>query len=1353
MDKDDISRNKTILARSENSQEQINIDVSLPAVVYRRALDGAGTVKYISPVISRLTGYPAEDFIGDSQRNYFEIIHPEDQERVKQIITQAITEQSEFITEYRIIRADGSTVRVLDKGKKNNYSTDRTTFLDGLLIDVTNLYNSEFAIGSQNNLIDSILNAIPDIIGIQNPDHSIIRYNQAGYDFLGMTPQQVAGKKCFELLGRDSECDQCATRIAYKTKKLEKLQKYIPELDVYLDCISNPVLDDEGNVILIIEQLRDITQQKRSEIALKESEKKYRLFAENASDVIWMMDLSGKFTYMSPSVMTLRGFSPQEALMQNFDDTMSPTSTKIAQKVLNNATKSIINGKKPPSVTLSLELKHKDGRPIWAEIKISAIYDEDDKFQYFLGVTRDISERKKSEDSIAEQKLYIESVLEAIPDLTFVLDATGFFIDLKAGHSEELYLPREHFIGKNVMDVMPLPLSEQLMDGIKKIAGGLSIAYIQYQLPVNNKILDFEARLSPLKNNKVIAMVRNVTEQKKSEALQELLLNIAERYINTPLDNVGDIINSSLKEMGEFVKADRAYIFDYNWDKQICTNTYEWVADGITPEIDNLQKVPLALMPDWVDAHKNDRPMYIPDTANLLPDNPVRQIVEPQHIKSLITFPLIDDKNCLGFVGFDSVTSLHKYSKKDRDLLMVFAQMLVNIRNRTISQELITTQINVQKLITKISTDFVSVDNQNIDDKIDAMLKEIGLFFNVDRGYVFSFSNAAKLITNTHEWVAKGISSHKNDIVDFPIDNIPWLKKLLLANKIIYIPDVSMLPKEAEAEKIIFTQQNIKSLLNVPVISNGKIIGLLGLDAVKDTKILNENQIDVLKVMANTLSDAFSKVNAENELIKAKNIAEAANRAKSEFLANISHEIRTPMNSILGFSEVMLNTSSDHKQKNYLKTILDSGKILMSLINDILDLSKIEAGRMELSPEPADLRIIINEIKQLFQQKIMEKNIEFIIDIDDNFPQTILIDEIRLRQILLNLTGNAVKFTHKGFVKLKVTILRQNGGSIDFVIAVIDSGIGIAEKEHKFIFESFSQQAGQDTRKYGGTGLGLTISKRLCELMHGKISLSSALGKGSSFNVTFSEIKYSDDFVEQEGQFLWDADDITFSPAKILVVDDVPHNRSLVQSYLENYNLDIYEAENGEMGVQIAQAVLPQLILMDIRMPGLNGYEATKKIKKLKDTAHIPVVAFTASTMKSELAEIHVLFDGYLRKPVQKKLLVNEIANFLTCQKCLKTPDNHQKSVTNLNDNFSITPEMKDAFQKEFHQQISEQTRLMMIDSLTKIAENLADFAHLHKFPKLIKITADLKNYIADFNYEKIHSCLEDIISLFNDEG
>jgi len=354
----------------------------------------------------------------------------------------------------------------------------------------------------------------------------------------------------------------------------------------------------------------------------------------------------------------------------------------------------------------------------------------------------------------------------------------------------------------------------------------------------------------------------------------------------------------------------------------------------------------------------------------------------------------------------------------------------------------------------------------------------------------------------------------------------------------------------------------------------------------------------------------------EKEIINARIEAENANKAKSEFLANMSHEIRTPMNAVLGYTELLGNTLTEQTQKDYVNSIKSSGRSLLTLINDILDLSKIEAGKLELEYDFIDTYSFFSEFEKIFSLKVSEKGLKFILDITSGTPQGVCIDEARVRQIVFNLIGNAIKFTSLGSITLKVCtenpklVNYSNEKSeelIDLIIEVEDSGIGISKELQEAIFEPFIQE--REYKHYGGTGLGLAISRRLTALMNGTIIVRSDLGKGSTFTIRIPEVAYKRDFSGSKLDIQIDPGEILFEPAVILIVDDVEHNRSYLRDALKNTRLKIVEANDGIAGYSLAKKIVPDLIISDIRMPKMDGFEFLKKVKADKKLKHIPVIA------------------------------------------------------------------------------------------------------------------------------------------------
>lgn len=353
------------------------------------------------------------------------------------------------------------------------------------------------------------------------------------------------------------------------------------------------------------------------------------------------------------------------------------------------------------------------------------------------------------------------------------------------------------------------------------------------------------------------------------------------------------------------------------------------------------------------------------------------------------------------------------------------------------------------------------------------------------------------------------------------------------------------------------------------------------------------------------------------------------------------------MNAIIGFTELLDEQVKEAHLKSFVRTIKSAGQNLLALINDILDLSKIEAGKLSIEKKACNPHDLFSELGGIFTMNIREKNLALIMNVDAAIPSSLMLDATRLRQVLFNLIGNAVKFTEQGHIRLIARTDNEDElrSKLDLCIDVEDTGIGISVEHQELIFKEFEQSEGQDILKYGGTGLGLAISRRLVEMMGGELIVKSGLGEGSTFTVKLFGVDIASVAETQEKSLAPSGRRIQFRPADVLVVDDIENNRRLLQENFSGTALTVLTAENGHEAVEIVKRQPVDLILMDIRMPVMNGYDAADLIKSFSDT---PIIALTASVMKDEydrLKSAH--FDGYLRKPVLKADLIEELARFL----------------------------------------------------------------------------------------------------------
>ncbi|NRB62410.1 MAG: response regulator [Saprospiraceae bacterium] len=519
---------------------------------------------------------------------------------------------------------------------------------------------------------------------------------------------------------------------------------------------------------------------------------------------------------------------------------------------------------------------------------------------------------------------------------------------------------------------------------------------------------------------------------------------------------------------------------------------------------------------------------------------------------------------------------------------------------------------DLESLILKLAMDFIHLPQEAYDKAMNDMLAIIGQFAPIDRGYIFRYNFEDQTGSNTHEWCAPDVIPEKDNQQNIPLQMFASWVDEHKAGQIIHIPDVEALPTDSVLYQFLSPQQ-IKTFITIPLIYKEECLGFVGFDNVKTNHPWTKNEVSILKMMAKIITNSLVKFRMTDELVAARDRAEHISRAKSQFLANMSHEIRTPLNAVIGFTDLLRNTALTETQKQYVETAYLSANTLMDIISEELDFSKIEAGKLELDIIETDLIRLVEQAIDMVKHHCAQKGLELLMKLDWSLPRFIIVDPVRLKQILTNLLGNAVKFTEKGEIEFEVKFLsdQDSSGKGIFQFLVRDTGIGITEVQRDKIFKAFSQADSSTTRRYGGTGLGLAISNGLLDIMGSQIKLDSKYGHGSTFSFELClPYRRGREIREEQLNHL----------KKVLIVDNNVNQQLIIADSLNQWEIKSFFASNGLSAMELLnQNPHIDLLLLDYDMPHLNGIDTLRLVRKQALFRHLQVILMTPTIEDEEI--------------------------------------------------------------------------------------------------------------------------------------
>jgi len=1198
----DITERKLAEEALQESEEKYHLLVeNTPNVLWKT--NEKGITVFISSNIKEVFGFTPEEIYTDVDK-WLGRIHHDDLHKVETDFHELFSKNKKFNVEYRIKRKDGKWIWLNDISSVV-YEENGERYAYGVFTDITERKKAENTLReSQRRLINFVYSAI-DQVYLFDSKLNLIEANPPALKMLGRDRKDALGKHMLELSPNLNKTDRYDKYLGI----LKTGKPFIADDVVSLDSFNKKHLTvtafkvNDGLGIIV----KDITEIKLAQEKLRTNEAQLSNAMEIAKLGYWEYDVeSDLFKFNDPFYDIFR-----TTVEKVGGYTMTPT--QYAERFLHPDDISVVADemKKAMETTdpnFSQTLEHRiiyaDGEIGYISVRFYIVKDDKGRTIKTYGANQDITERKVVENELKDSEIRYRNLFENFSEFLFTLDLKGTFTDVNKAAEDLTGYTKAELLKMNFKDYTKKEDHKRLFRAFNFIyKTGLPLHNLSIEAYMKDKSKRcFEISLSLVRKGEQVIEFQgssmDITERKQAEeALQE-----NEKKYRALLENINDLVMEMDSEgKFTFVSPQIFDMFGYTEEESIGRTAMDFIhPDDIEKCMKAMKTLDKVKNIEYRLRHKDGHYVWVSTSGRYIPD---------------------DDG------GFKVVSVLRDITEQKQ-------------------------AEQVQKLLFNISNAVYITDSL---ENLTAFIKE----------------ELGTIIDTTNFYIA--IYDSKTDMLSFPFfvdekDKVTFtpagktLTKYVIDTKKSLLADIDLKKRLVKEGKLEYVGSLSKIWLGVPLKIAGKVTSVLAVQSYTDKNAFDESDMKLLEFIAEHVSISIDRKKAEDDLLAALEKATESDRLKSAFLATMSHELRTPLNAIIGFSDIIDEDLLVEEIINYTKIINTSGKHLLSIIEDLFDITMIESGEIKTIKENFELGSVlsnVHEIIKIEQNKTNKDNIELKLTIPQQEQNlTINTDSSKLEQILINLLKNALKFTNKGHVHYGYSLKTnsepgstEQSRSTELKFFVKDTGIGVPDDKQDLIFDVFRQADDTHVRRYGGTGIGLSISKKLTELLGGKIWLESKKGKGSTFYFTipYEECKNAHISNEaEEGKEKEKAKKSKIKKKSILIVEDVEASYEFLKIVLEKSGINTLWAKDGQESIDLCKENNNiDLVLMDINLPHMNGYEAIKEIKKFKPD--LPIIAQMAYAIAGDREKsLKAGCDDYVSKPIKQEVLMAKIVKLLS---------------------------------------------------------------------------------------------------------